>query len=38
MKIALIVTGIGLSLAIFIIPLFILVLSLLDRLHHSGKS
>jgi len=38
MKTALILAGIGLSLTILIIPLFILALSLLERLYHSRKS
>lgn len=38
MKTALILTGIGISLSIFTVPLFILALSLFERLQHSKKS
>jgi hypothetical protein len=38
MKTALILAGIGLSLAILIVPLFILALLLLEPLFHSRKS
>jgi len=38
MKTVLILAGIGLSLAIFVIPLFVLALLLLEYLHHSEKN
>jgi len=38
MKTALILTAVGLSFTIFIIPLFILTLFLLERWSHSKKS
>lgn len=37
MKTLLILMGIGLSLAIFVVPLFILALFLLERLYHPKK-
>lgn len=38
MRDALILAATGLSLTIFTIALFLLALSLIDHLHHSGKS